>query len=468
MARRKPHSEPASHGQLVPVDDVLVRNHRLRQRVQRMVASQQAQQLSVEEAKAMAARIQKKGPQAIQALFDCLFDDDLNSHRLAVMLLSEMNDPAVFEKIHDFLQRPQLPEKVRVALLAIEAIHENPPDTVPMPTGLPSLSLDSLLQFTENFWEAMEMEEIAMMWRENFIAEPPEDRLMVLEVLMKSSHPKTLGIARLEIAVGDLTILEFLARKLGEFDGAMAASLLNSLLLHPHLAVRMSAEVSLNEWQQRTKNAPVSDDGQLPAPRFYRSYMATDEWSGHYSLVYAVKCPPDDTIKFVVLLLDRWDRGIVDCWGCVRYSNEEFEKLLATMAKDFADLRQEQITKRTALTLLMKAVDLNVHRKHPVPLEFYIWSHLFENENIDPDPAVPDFGVNCGVCRKPIRTGPRTSPPWVFGELVICHRCSKRPLRCPVCGGAASLPECLLTHDEPHDQVELRCPHCFESFRMPR
>jgi hypothetical protein len=449
------------------VDDTLLRNHRLRQQVQKMVAAQPVQNLSVEDARSMAARIQKKGPQAVQALFDLLFDEDnADNHRMAIMLLSEMTDPAVFEKIHDLLRRPQLPEKVRVALLAIEAIHENPQAQAAMtpPPAASELSLDSLMQFTEDFWEAMDMEEIAMMWRENFLAEPPEDRLSVLGVLMKSANPKTLGIARLEIALGNLKILEFLAQKLGEFDSPMADSLLDVLLEHPNLAVRMSADVSLADRRQRANTAA---EGAAAAPRFYRAFMATDQWSGHYSLVYAVKCPPDDLIKFVVVLLDRWDRGIMDCWGCVRYSHAEFEQLLSNMAKDFADLRQEQITKRTALTLIEKAMDLNVRRKHPLPLEFAIWGHLFENEAVTPDPNVPEFGVDCGVCHKPIRTGPRTAPPWVFADLVVCNRCSKRPLRCPICGGSTTLPECFLTRDRSDDPMDLRCPHCFESFQMP-
>ena len=451
------------------MDDTLLRNHRLRQRVQKLVASQQAEHLSVEEARGIAGKIQRKGSQAIQALFDLLFDDENpNNPRLAVMLLSEMNDPKVFERIHELLRRPQLPEKVRVALLAIEAIHENPPASVPTLTRPPAMSLDSLVQFTENFWEAMEMEEIAMMWRENFVAEPPEDRLAVLDMLMKSAHPKMLGIVRLELTLGDLKILQFLAQRLTEFTSPMAAALLESLLAHPDLMVRTSADASLQRWRERAKANPRDDRDSAAEPRFYRAFMAADEWSGHYSLIYAVKCPPNDLIKFIVVLLDRWDRGIIDCWGCVRYSHAEFEDLLAAMAKDFADLHQERITKRTALTLLLKAMDLNRRRKHPVPLEFSVWCHLFENEDIVLDPKVPDFGVDCGVCHKPVRTGPRTAPPWVFADLVICNRCSKRPLRCPLCGGSATLPECFLTREESNHRMDLRCPHCFETFQMPR
>jgi hypothetical protein len=180
------------------------------------------------------------------------------------------------------------------------------------------MSLDSLVQFTENFWEAMEMEEIAMMWRENFVAEPPEDRLAVLDMLMKSAHPKMLGIVRLELTLGDLKILQFLAQRLPEFTSPMAAALLESLLAHPDLMVRTSADASLQRWRERAKANPRDDRDSAAEPRFYRAFMATDEWSGHYSLVYAVKCPPTDLIKFVVVLLDRWDRGIIDCWGCVR------------------------------------------------------------------------------------------------------------------------------------------------------
>lgn len=488
MSRRKLHPQPNAYGQPVRVDDTLVRNHRIRERVHKLVASKRAQNLSVEEARAMAVRIEKKGPQAIQALFECLFEEENpDKHRMAVMLLSEIKDPIVFEKIHALLQRPKMPEKVRVALLAIEALHDGAADDVSVPSGLLGMSLESVLQFTENFWDAMETEEIAMMWRENFIAEPPEDRLAMLDMLLKSAHPKMLGIARVEIMVGDVKILQFLAQKLAEFDSPTVTRMLEALLEHHDLVVRTLADASLNKMRERaaekrveakekrleksTDILPTKDTAETIAapgpPRFYRAYMATDEWSGHYSVVYAVRYPPEDLIKFAVFLLDRWDRGIIDCWGCVRYSDQEFEQLLATMAKDFADLRQEQIAKRTALTLLTKASDLNLDREHPLPLEYAIWSPLFENEDFAHDPGVPEFGVDCGFCHKPIRTGPRVSPPWVFGDLIVCHRCSKRSLRCPSCGGSTTLGQCLLTREDTDAWIDLRCPHCFESFRVP-
>lgn len=450
------------------MDHTLVRNYQVRRRVHQLLASKEVRNLSVEEAHRMAVQIQKKGPQAVEALFECLFDEkNPDKHRLAIMVLSEINDPVVFERIHNLLRRPQLPERVRVALLAIEALHQSPPDEISVSPEFQGLSLDSVLAFTENFWDAMEMEEIALMWRENFIAELPEERLGMLDLLMKSAHPKLLGIARLEIMAGDVKILHFLAQKLAEFDSPLVVPMLKMLLEHHDLVVRTLADTSLNKLRERTARSPDTDSQTAPTTRFYRAYMATDQWSGHYSLVYAVKSQPEDLIKFAVFLLDRWDRGIVDCWGCVRYNHQEFEQLLATMAKDFADLHQERLTKRTALTLLLNAMELTARRKHPLPLEFAIWCHLFENEKFAPDPKIPQFGVDCSVCHKPIRTGPRTAPPWVFGDLVICHRCSKRPLRCPICSGSTTLIECFLTREEPHDQVDLRCPHCFESFRMP-
>lgn len=444
-----------------------MRSSRVRERVLQLLASHQAENLSVEEARTLAGRILRRGPEAVRVLFDCLFDEsDPNTHRLAVLLLTEMNEPAVLERIHELLHRPQLPEKVRVALLAVEALHEGSADATHVPPGLSDLSLDSLLQFTENFWETMELEEITMMWRENFSAEPPDDRLCLLEALMKSAHPKMLGVVRLEMALNDVKILQFLAEHLGQFRDPMAGRLLHKMLDHPDLVVRTLADQSLARWRKQAE-LPHPDASGLPALRFYRAHMATDDWSGQYSLIYAVKSP-DERIRFVVVLLDRWDRGIIDCWGCVRYSIEEFERLLVTMSRDFSNLRQRRIAKRTALTLLRKAEALNLERKHPLPLEFAIWAHLFEDERFQEDPAIPEFGVDCGICQKPLRTGPRLSPPWVFGKMVVCHHCSGRVLRCPTCGGSTTLAECLLTREDSHGPIDLRCPHCFESLQMSR
>jgi len=451
------------------VDDTLVRNYRARHRVHEMIADHRAETLSVEDARAMAARIQRKGPQAVQALFDRLFDeDDPNGHRMAIMLLTEMDDPAVLEQTRTFLKRPHLPERVRVALLAIEALRADWESGDPPATdGLPELTLDSLLQFSEDFWETMEMEEISTMWRENFADESPEDRLLMLEMLMKTAHPKLLGVANLEIAIGNLKIIQFLAQKLGQFDDPLAMRILQRLLLHPHLVIRTVADLSLEQIRERAVRGSTPKLPPLPEARFYRAHMATDAASGHYSLIYSVKSP-DGQIKFLVVLLDRWDRGIIDCWGCVHYSTEEFNQLLAAMTRDFADLQQRRIPKRTALTLLNKAMDLNIRRNHALPLELAVWYHLFDHEEFKDDPSIPVFGVECRMCRKAVRTGPRLAPPWVVGDLVVCHRCSTRPLRCPVCGGATTLPKCLVTHEDTSGPLDLRCPHCFETIPIGR
>lgn len=448
------------------MDDTLVRSHRVRQQVRRMVTSHQAETLTVKEAHRLATRIQQKGSPGVQALLDCLFDEENpNTFRVALVLLGEIDDPALSEKIRELLKRPHLPEKVRGALLTVEALHEDSHTDPTAPLDVPDLPIDALLELAESFWESMDMEEISVMWRENFANEPPEHRLPVLDTLLTSAHPKLLGIARLEIALGDIKILQLVAQKLSQFESPLAATILKDLLDHADLVVRTLADQSLAQWRERAARASPQQAPDPPRPRFYRAHMATDQWSGQYSVLYAVRSP-DRLIKFFAVLIDRWDRGIVDCWGGIGYSDSEFNQLLSSMARDFDDLRQERISKRTALTLLHKAMNLNQRRKHPLPLDLYVWIHLLENQRFQPDPDVPQFGVDCGVCHKPVRTGPRT-PPWVLGKLVVCHRCSKRSLRCPTCSGPTTLAECFLSREDMRHQTDLRCPHCFESFQMP-
>jgi len=462
VARRSPKKHPRRNAG-AHIDDTLVQAHQLRERVRTLVESLEPETLTVEETREIGKRLAAEGPKALRALIDCLFDENEKTHRTALVLLSEIHDPSLLETIREILKRPQLPEKVRVALLAVEALHQDEDEPDEDTGEPPDLSLQSLLQFAESFWEHLEMEEISLLWCENFASEPPDERLAMLEALMSSNNPKLLGIARLEMALGNEKILQFLAHNLRMFDSPKAVRLLEDLLGHPDLVVRTLAEESLAEIKSRRGATAAKPD--RPQRRFYRAHLASDNFSGHHSIVYAVK-ESDGLIKFLVALLDRWDRGVVDCWGNVRYSPEEFKDLLETMAEDFGDLPQKRITKQTALTYLHKAVDLNAHRNHPLPLEFYVWCHLFENERYRPDPAVPEFGADCGVCHKPVRTGPRLPPPWVFGDLVICDNCSKRTFRCPICGSRLSLSECLLVHGESDNEIDLRCPHCFQTLQM--
>ncbi|MBM3335820.1 HEAT repeat domain-containing protein [Candidatus Sumerlaeota bacterium] len=351
-----------------------------------------------------------------------------------------------------------------MALLTIEALNKSSPLSGSLPEDASELSLDALLQFTDDFWQYMEAEEISTMWLENFVGESPQERLLMLELLMKSAHARLLGVARLEIALAAPEIMRFLAEKLGDFRSSQAARLLEILLDHPDSAIRRAAACSLNRWNERNPSGASDADDAASAVHFYHAQMATDEWEGQYSLVYAVRSA-DGQIKFFVTLLDRWDRGIVDCWGCVRYSEQEYDKMLESMAADLADLRQRDIAKHTALTLLTKAMELNAQRKHPLPLEFCVWLHLFENEQFEPDPKVPKFGEDCDICHKPLETGPRRAP-WVFGNMVVCNRCCDRTLHCPNCSEQTSLAECLLRCD-PGNRHVIKCPGCSHSLEMP-
>ncbi len=468
MSRRKFQSHSDVPSPVGRVDDILVQSVRVRNRTLNLLARQKFEDLSVQQTRALARRIQRRGRHAIEALFDCLFDEsNPGRQRLAVTLLIEMKEAYVQNRIHQLLQRPDLPEHVRVALLAVEALGDASLQASPSIAHLSEISLDSLLQFINSFWESMEIEEIAMMWNESFLREPPPDRLRLIETLMQSARPKMLGIAYIELIYGDTTILQFLAEKLGTFNDPMAVGLLESLLEHPDLIVRTNADRSLARIRQRRALGPPPKSDLLPRDRFYRAYLASEPFSGHYSLVYAVKSP-NGLIKFLVALLNRWDRGVTDCWGCVRYTAEDFDELIATMSRDFADLDQSRISKRTALTFLHRAMSLNQHRGHPLPKEFCIWANLFIKDRFTLDPRVPEFGQHCSVCGKPLRI-PAHEFPWVVGEQVICPACLRRNVRCAACGGRAKPIDCFLTQakESGRNFLEIRCPHCFEVFHLP-
>lgn len=439
------------------VDDTLVQLHDLRQEVRNRLTSQSIEDMLIEEVRDFAGEIQEMGPLAIQSLFDLLFDPDPEFRRLIVIVLSEIDDPLVVEKIHRLLARPNLPEEVRLSLLAVEALHTDTSDPEAAEAMLPDVPFDSLLDVAEGFWENMELEEVSMMWCDNFAREEREHRMSMLEALMATSHPKLLGIARIELGLGDLKIVQYLAEKLGDFDDPFATRMLNSLLSHNDLVVRTLAERSLMAQKERGAKPPAT--GQKD--RFHLASMATDDSAGQFSVLYALRSP-EGWIRFVVLLLDRWDRGVVDCWGNVRFDRAQLKDLLATMNDDFGGITHRRVTKGTALTLIHEAMDLNERRNHPIPVEMYAWIHLIENERYKHDPNVPQFGVDCSLCHKPLKTS-STSMPWTIEDIAVCPRCTKKKILCPKCKGSMKLTQCLISPEKNRRRNELRCPHCYRS-----
>jgi hypothetical protein len=174
----------------------------------------------------------------------------------------------------------------------------------------------------------------------------------------------------------------------------------------------------------------------------------------------------DSLFRCVAIMIDRWDRGILDCWGSVCESDDQIKDMIERMKSDYAFLEFYKAKKAHALTILQKAMELMQNRRYALPTEFHVWSHLFTDEKFDLDPDVPPFGADCAICGKAVKTSTQQGP-CVVEELVVCHRCMKKRLACPVCGGKMKLTKCLITRDQETQRLEIRCPHCYDVINTP-
>jgi hypothetical protein len=182
--------------------------------------------------------------------------------------------------------------------------------------------------------------------------------------------------------------------------------------------------------------------------------------AGQFGVVYAVKSEAG-LIKFCSVLIDSWDRGVVDCWGDVGKKEKEFVSIVGALDKEIEQFSYREVDSNYALHLLREGVRLATKRGYQLPNEFRVWQPLIEEQPYRARSYGITFGLECLQCGKWIRFEHKKESVWVLGEVALCAACVSQKSKCEHCGGRLTVTESYALVTPSSDHVEVICKRCY-------
>jgi hypothetical protein len=461
------------------IDDSLVKRHQLKETIVKELKGINASGLTSAELRKINRRLLRLTPRSPDILLEILVTSNELPGELIILLLDDMKNEKILRRVNEILENPRLADKTRSHLITLKALKEY--------TDKPQRDLlgdkeavNELLTATETLWRQLEDEEIASLWLEEYWQMEKKDKMMLLEVFLKRAERFYLPVLRLEVENPDVEIVRQVARGLANFDYPLAGKLLRRLLDHKDMGVRLDAEYSLKQFEERERIAERPQEAP-PQEQFYRALVGEDPRTGQYTVVYSTIAPdlpgsvpgPEQdrdrqtggSIKFMNVWIDSWDRGIIDCWGNIRYTPEQFSEMIVTFNQRDDYVRHHEVEKDYAVFLIRKALELTQQRGYRVPTELFVWWGMIEDVPFDPKKYHVAFGLHCLECGEPIQTGKRRSSLWIIGDgKALCPRCVRKKKQCTLCGEhIKDLVSAFALVDAETGTISVMCKKCYES-----
>ena len=345
---------PRRRGNGAPrIDDSLVDRHETRRTIE-TILRRRVQSVDEAEVKRVAGEISRLSPQAEEALLDIYLADPGELGHSALLILSEMPHEEADRRLDALLARRGVGDRELTQLLTAKAFLQGVPEDAFHALAQHGDPQELMMRITGQMWENFTPEEAAALWIEQFAALEPHERATVLDLFLQKPCPSLLGIARVEARSGDREIELQVAERLADFPYPGAVALLEELGRTPHIDARLAADHSLEVLRQKAPELASIDpngDWNLGGGRFYRAYVMEDPRDGQFIVIYSREAS-DGSIRFCTALIDSWDRGLVDMWGGVNHTQEEFEDVVhggggfegGADDKDEPEIEEEDLT----------------------------------------------------------------------------------------------------------------------------
>jgi hypothetical protein len=446
------------------IDDSLLKRFELKEKIINELKGMNAAALTTPELKRINKNLLQISPLSPELLLEILVGSNELPGELIILLLDEMKDKKILDKVNQLLNKPSLADSTRAQLITLKALKEYGEKSAPQFTNKKD-SVNDLLTATEMLWRELEDEEIGSLWLESYWQMDKNDKLVLLDIFLKRGERFYLPVLRLEAENSDVDIVRRVARGLANFGHPNAEKILQRLLQHNDMGVRLDAEYSLKQLKQKP-NRPKKIKGPTSRWEFYKSFVGEDPGGGQHTVVYSTISPEND-IKFMNVWIDSWDRGIVDCWGNIRYTTDQLAEMIRTFNQKDEFVKHREVEKDYVVYLVRKALELTKNRDYKVPMEFFVWWGMMEDEPYDPDKYHVAFGLKCLECGSDIRLGKRRKSVWVFGDgKALCPRCIRTKKLCARCYTEIKDPStAFVLLDKDSHEVSVVCKKCHEKIK---
>ncbi len=328
-----------------------------------------------------AQAISKNAP---EILLDLALHAAQDISNLALLLLAEVEDPAIDEQIEARLARLGLTEDEQLRLLAIKAFVHGDASGVMDQLKDMGEPMELLSKASGQFWSQLSPAEMVVLWIQRMASLQVEEKLAMLETFARVARESFPALGRIEAGAGDESIDRFFAQALSEFPTPESLSVLRRLSASADPATRSFAESSIAQLLAgRPDLQPLhAENDPLAGGELYEGYLASDPISSQQGVILSRRS--SHGISFCVALIDLPDHGILDLWGNTGFSAQEFRDLIRSL-NPFDENAVDAWTycpapAESVLALLRKADDvLRGKSMQNLPPGFQLWSALWRN-----------------------------------------------------------------------------------------
>ena len=451
---------------MAKIDDTLVRKYERRSIIHDMLKRFVKEQYPIDQLPMLEKELLLRSKDTPRLLFDIMMEEQGEVSNLALLLLSEYATPRVIKTAENLLGSEKISEEHKSRIAALLLFKRE---------SVPSLKkkhrsekvLKKLLYFLDTFWEQLDYLDVGRIWLDDYYDLPVRDKIPLLRTLFDTGSACYLPIYSIELGAPQVTITRFVARHLAEVQHENTLLMLKSFPVLRDTDTRLSMEESVKKLKQERKNGELEPRRPETILPFYKAFLAEEESAGFLSLIFS-KLDPDGAIRFLFALIDRWDRGVINCSGDVVEDQDSFHQIVMLLNQQSGLVHHSEIKKDYALWILRKAEKLSLDRGYNLPPEYLLWRNLLWDEHHARRKYSLLFGLNCCECGEPIRTTNGNLNAWLIGDIALCQGCISKKTHCENCGAPINPEQCYALASSRVDHVTVICETCYKKAKRKK
>lgn len=418
------------------IDDHLIERHETRLKLEQLLDTvTDTEDLSPNDIRILRRKARKAGPDVLRQLVEIYAGETSTRADVAFLVLNDFPEPQLQPALMEALADPKLAQDTRVRLLALGTFDPDREADMEYVFDVIGARPTELIQaFTAAVGDRVEPEELALMWLADFADLPRDERLSLISFFMDEGLPQFMPALEIEAHSTHWQVRGAIARGLRKFECREAMVLAQRLSHDRNPTVRYDAHATMD-----LLGKIENPEWQFAPPKFYECWWSPSPELGSATVLYIAR---DQRKRFKVcsLLLDTWNRGIVDVWGNLGLSMKDMQDLVADYeneAKNFGvtDMQLIQVDRAEVLFLIEQCVRLSDKRHRRMPPEFHVWERLFRHEEFtfDGSKSLFKFELKCSDCSSMILPNRLRTNVFLDEQIALCRKCLLKERECSDC-----------------------------------
>jgi len=393
-------------------------------------------------------------------LLDIMMEEEGEISNLALLLLTDHSTPDVAIAAERLLTSPKLSKMHRSRLAAFLLLEQEQ-------KGVFSKALQSeqgvnkLLHFLNAFWQQVDPLDVGRLWLEDYYDLPVREKIPLLKSFLATQSASYLPIYSIELGSPHVSLSRLVAKELATVANEKTLSMLKSFPVLRDTAARLSMDESINTLQEKRRNGELEPAGKETRFSFYKAFAAEEESAGFISVIFSKK-QSGGPIRFMFTLIDRWDKGVLNCYGDVVEEEAALHQIVQLLNQKSELIQYSRVKRDYAMWILKKAEKLTIDRGYSLPPEYLMCRCLLWDEEPSAKKYPTLFGLTCCECGAPIQMTKDHYASWLIGDIALCPECIETKNHCENCGVPIKPELCYALARTGMHHITVICESCYK------